>query len=313
MIAAALLAALLAQGGEGCVARRAVRAADGTALALYRYAPTCGAPSLRRVLLVPDLGHGGQVYGGLAAVLVRRGWTVYVAELRSQGAARRPGFHLADLARLDVPAIAAALQADGAAPFDLVAQGWEGSLALAAAATELRGAVGRVVALSTPVEADVPSRLLEAALRAGGRLSALGTDPEAARIFALIAGGGRTPPEDLARLRASAYSDLGWTASAELLEWMQQGDLPLGDGTTVRGRLAALDRPTLLLLPLADGFAPSELAAPLREYVAGPVALRAFTKAQYDAEDYDHLSLLRGAGARRDVFRPLVAFLEAGR
>lgn len=308
---AALAVLLLASTGLRDVetAHRKVVSSDGAALALYRYRPADGADGRRPVLLVPDLGMRKAVFDlqgdGLARWLAGKGRLVYVAELRGQGAAVRNVWHLSQYVERDLPAIAKAI----GEPFDLIAHGWSGTLALAAASHELKGKVVRVVAFSTPVEADVPNRLTEQLLEAGGRLSELADDPPA--FSTLFAHRARFSEHKLSALRQSALCDLSREAASELLGWMRSGDLNLSDGSTVKSRLARYDVPTLLLLPLADNWAGSELAAPLREVSKAPVVMKAFSRFELVGEDYTHLSLLHGDRAKKDVFPALWAFLTA--
>jgi pimeloyl-ACP methyl ester carboxylesterase len=284
------------------VAHRRVVSSDGVALALYRYGRVGQPP----VLLIPDLGLGRAVFDtegeGLARFLAEHGRTVYIAELRGQGAAA-PGGLAARVTR-DFPAV---LDAIGAGKIDLVAYGWAGTLALAAADAR----IGRVVALSTPAEAEVPSGLLRDVLSSGGDLRALAqSEPKAFEL--LFSMGGRFRPGRLDALKAHAVFPLGRSAAGELLEWMRSGELRLGDGSTVRDRLRRFDRPTLLFIGLADGFANPELATSLPELTKAPVTMRTFSRAELASEDYSHLSLLQGSRARHDVFEPALRFLNEG-
>jgi hypothetical protein len=188
---------------------------------------------------------------------------------------------------------------------ELVAHGWAGTLAMISAPSR----IGRVVALSTPAEAEVPSRLVRDVLTTGGDFRALAeSEPKAFEL--LFAMGGRFRPGRLDALKAHAFGPLGSGAAAELLSWMRSGELSLGDQTTVRQRLRRYDRPTLLFIGLADGFANPELATPLPEVTKAPVTMRAFSRFELAHEDYSHLSLLQGAYARHDVFEPALAFLN---
>lgn len=303
---AAALASLPVQ-----VSHRGVRAADGATVGLVRYALDAPREGQRRVLIVGELGHGRALWDGLSRALAARGFVVYLAQLRGQGHSRLPAYHLRDWVAFDLPAVAGALAQDGASDFALIAHGFGGTLALAAAAKELKLLITRVVALSTPVEAQVPSRLVERFLEAGGRFSALGTDPESVRLFQMVQGGGPTAPREVvANFRARGVNDLGHLASGELLSWMRSGDLDLADGTTVRSRLLGYDRPTWLVLPLDDGFAGSEQAAPLREVSQAPVTMRALNRAEFVGEDYDHASMVLGRRAPVDVWAGALRFLE---
>ncbi|MBI3182921.1 MAG: alpha/beta hydrolase [Myxococcales bacterium] len=315
----ALLLPALAQAAlaEEGVFRKRVVAADGTALALYRYVPSGGGRGKPAVLLVPELGFGREAYdlsgSGLARFLQANGREVYLAELRGQGKSGAPtGWRLSQLVSLDLPAVAAAIRAERPGPLDLLAHGYSGTLALAASEVELRGAVRRVVALSTPVFPEVPSSHAESLFASGGKLSGLGAGPPAARTFELLfALGGNFPRGRLAELRGTGLSDLGKAASSDLLGWMREGDLELGGGSSVRRRIGRYGRPTLLFLPLGDNFAHPEFASPLREVSAAKVTVRVLSRVELLDEDYSHLSLLHGEDAEDDVFEPALEFLDA--
>ncbi len=297
----ALLCAALVSAAP--VAHRRVLTSDHVALALYRY----GEPGLPPVLLIPEVGLTRAVFDlegeGLARHLAARGRTVYVAELRRNG--------LPERVSRDLPAVAAAI----GEPFDLVAHGYAGTLALAASVTELKGRVRRVVAIATPALPEVPSPVAAAVLRGGGDFHALTLDPEGTRALELLFWlGGRFRPGRLEALRASAFGSLGALTSADLLRWMYTGNLQLDDDSTVLGRLQQYDRPTLLFDGLADGFANPEFCTPLKEIAAkADVRLKTFSRFELANEDYSHLSLLQGATALADVFEPARRFLEEGR
>jgi pimeloyl-ACP methyl ester carboxylesterase len=293
------------------VSHRGVRTADGVTVGLVRYSLAAPQPNHRRVLIVGELGHGRALWDGFARTLARRGFVVYLAQLRGQGATVVPAWHLRDWVANDLPAVARALEEDGADQVGLIAHGFGGTLALVSAGRELGGMVTRVVALSTPVEAQVSSRLVASYLKDGGKFSGLGTDPGGAALFQLMLGGGpRADPEALQRFRGGGVNDLGYVASAELLEWMQAGDLALADGSTVLGRLKGYGLPTWMVLPLDDGFASSEMAAPLREVSRAPVTMRALSRAEFAGEDYDHASMVLGSRAGADIWRGALRFLE---
>ncbi|MEW5737483.1 MAG: alpha/beta fold hydrolase [Myxococcota bacterium] len=308
----ALVAALLlASSPEPVVSHRRVVTEDGASLALYRYLPPGGGGARAPVLLVGEIGFGRPLFDlhreGLARWLAGRGYAVYVAELRGQGRAD-PGASLRAWIHLDLPAIARVIASERGEPVDLVAHGWGGTLALAAAGRELP--VRRVVALATPVEAEVPSALAEAFLAEGGHFSDFAASPGGAWDFELLfAMETRFPPRTLAALRALGTRDLSRGQSTEWLAWMRTGDLPLDDGTTVRRRLREFDRPTLLFLALGDGFAGPELCAPLRGESKADVRLRTFSRFE-TGDDFSHVSLLLGAQAPSRVFTELEAFLR---
>ena len=291
------------------VAHRRVVTADGVPVALYRY----GEPGFPAVLLIPELGFGRALFDlegeGLARHLAAHGRTVYVAELRGQGAAHHPGqlHRLAELVSYDLPAVASAI----GQPFDLVAHGFAGTLALAASTRELEGRVRRVVAVATPALPEVPSPIAAAVLEAGGDFRALTLDATGSRALELLFTlGGRFRPGRLEALRAHGFGALGRPLSRELLGWMRSGDLRLDDGSTVVARLTAYDRPTLLFDGLLDGFAAPELCTPLKALSKAKVKLRTFSKFELATEDYSHLSLLQGFGAKGEVWEPARRFLD---
>jgi pimeloyl-ACP methyl ester carboxylesterase len=261
------------------VAHRRVDAADGTALALYRY----GAPGAPAVLMIPDLGFNRAVFDiegeGLARYLAEHGHTVYVAELRTHGLDKRIG---------DLKSVL-----DVIGPADLVAHGYAGTLAMAANDPRIR----RVVAVSTPVLLEVPNKLTRDFLLAG--------PGDAFDLLFAMDGRFRTGRLDALRAHAPAPID-----GLELEAWMKRGDLTVADGTTVLQRLRAYDKPTLMFLGLADTFAPPELATPLVHLSKAEVHLHTFSRADLDHEDYSHLSLLQGENARSDVWEPALRFLE---
>ncbi len=254
MVSVVVLAALA--HAELSLAHRRVLTADGASLALVRYSPP-GHDARPPVLVLVDLPFGRSVAAPLAEALAHAGRVVFVAEVRGQGASDL-GVSLQSIVQFDFPAIAQAI----GGPVDLVAHGWLGSLALAAAGHELP--VRKVVALNAPARFEVPSELAEALL-SSGRLGSLGLSPlGGAQFNALFVMESAIDPWLLATVKAQ-LRDVSAATAREWLAWMRVGDLPLGDGSSVRARLETYDEPTLALLALGDGFAGPELCAPLRE------------------------------------------------
>lgn len=296
-----LCCALLAAPIE--TAHRRVVTVDGASLALYRYrASGTGTP----VLLLADLGFGRALVDPLARALVVAGHVVYVAELRGQGASSA-GSSLRSWVHLDLPAIAEQLAREHPGPLDLVAHGWAGSLAMAATTRELP--VRRVVALNTPFTAEPPTRELETFVARGGHFATFASSPEGAASFErLFVMGSPIAPERVEALRVHAR-DLSPGLACEWLAWLRTGDLPLDDGSTVRGRLTQYDRPTLLLLGLANNVAGPELCGPLRTQTHAPVTVRTFSR--FDVgDDFSHVTLLAGSNAARLVFPRIIDFLS---
>jgi pimeloyl-ACP methyl ester carboxylesterase len=297
---------LSASPGDLQVSHRRVNAPDGVALAVYRYQRPGVVSSLPPVVLVPDVGFSRAAWDfegrGLARWLSATGRLVYVVELRGQGKAG-PGLALTPMVTVDLPSVLDALKLER---IDLVVHGWVGSLVLAVHGQSAR--IRRVVALNTPLFAAPPSALATAFLADGGRFSTLASSPSGARTFhELFALWAELPSGTEQAFLSTGTRDLSRPVAAELLAWMNTGDRPLG-GQSVSARLAALDRPTLLLLGLADGFAPPEQCAVLRERAPGPVELHTFSRAE-GGEDFSHLSMLLGREAPKKVFPRIGAFL----
>jgi pimeloyl-ACP methyl ester carboxylesterase len=308
-------ATAFAQDRDFKVARRKVRSGDGAALALYRYAPDGGGGGRPAVLLVPDLGFGREVFDlqgeGLAPFLRRHERDTYVVELRGQGSAEAPAaWSLSEWATLDLPAaVDAVRQAHPGGPIDLVVHGYGGALAIAAASRELEGKVRRVIALSPAVAPEVPNEVVRRLLATPGTLSR--AVPERA-FEMLFTRDGNLSGWQRGLLEKNGPRDLGQSAAKDLLRWMEAGDLTFPDGTTVRGRIAAYDRPTLVVLPMIDNYAHAEFAEPLRALAPkAKVQLRSLSRLYLEAEDYTHLSMLHGRGAARDIFLPALGFLDA--
>lgn len=302
----ALLSILLAASPELVVSHRKVLAADGVALAVYRYARPGVSSPLPPVVLVPDLGFSRAAYDfegrGLARWLAEAGRTVYVAELRGQGKSG-PGASL-ELLASDLRAVLDAVEPGRC---DLVVQGWAGSVVLAGNASEPR--LRRVIALNTPLLAEVPSALAESFLVDGGRFSTLAGSPQGARTFELLFSMWSDFPTGTDRgFLSTGTRDLSPSVAAQLLAWMRQGDLPLTGGSVVE-RLSAWKKPTLLLLGLSDGFASPELCAVWRERAPEAVTLRTFSRVE-TREDMSHLSILLGRHAHAQVFPLIDEFLS---
>lgn len=308
ILVAIWLLASAAAFGQPKVLRRKVLTADGITLALTRLQPE--ASRGRPVLIVPELGFGGELYeNSLAAFLASKGRDVFVLEPRGHGRSSKPrAWRLSQLIEVDLPAAVSAIEKSNEQAIDLVVHGYGGTLVLAACSKELSGKIGRVVALSTPVEAELPNEATRQLLSSGGGLTRLGANT----WEMLFARGAKIERSRLERIRTEDLSDLGEAAAGDLLAWMRSGDLALADGSSLKSRLAAYERPTLLVLPLQDNFAHPEFASPLREISKAPVTVRVLSRAELHAEDYSHLSVLLGSEAATDVFAPALSFLDEG-
>ncbi len=313
MISLVISTALMLQAAPlETVAHTRVTSEDGTALALYRIEPAQISTPLKTVVVFTEFGFGRSlVQGGprsLAAFLTAHSVRVYIAQVRGQGASAGVAT-LDDVVLRDVPALLRRVNRE-VGEVDVIAHGWLGSLVLAAVALpEVK--VRRVMALATPVTPEVPSQWVEHFLEAQGSFARLAATDNGVREFeGAFALWSRMSSRQLREWVSQGTRDLGPTTSAQLLRFMRAGDWAFSDGTTFTQRISAYDRPTLVLAGLADGFANAELVTPLRELSHAKVDVHVFTRLE-NAEDYSHLSLLLGPGAPRDVFEPLLRFLEA--
>lgn len=298
---------------EQSLLRRKVIASDGAALAMYRYRPAGGGEQFAPVLLVPDVGYGREAYDfegrGLARSLQFHGRDAYVIELRGQGQSSHPAnWSLRDWVQKDLPAAVAAVQSSHPGQVDLVVQGFGGALALAATTKELQGKIGRVIALSTPIAAEVPNDHVRKLLESGGRFSSL-SKGEYELLFTHQA---KFPSGVASEFRSRGLHDLSAAAATELLGWMKSGDFAFADGTTFTARFPDYDRPTIWFLPIADNFAHSEFGSHSRDVAPrAKIKMQELTRFSLMGEDYSHLSILLGSDVEADVFSRVHAFLTA--
>lgn len=301
---ALVLGLMVAVSDDVGVAHRRVTTADGAAVALYRYRVEGLRSPAPPLLLVPELGFSRALFDfehrGLARWLAAQGREVYVAELRGQGKAD-PALSLEHFAT-DVDAV---LKHIDAAQVDLVVQGWAGALLMSSIA-EAR--VRRVVAMNVLFEPEVPNQLAERFLMNGARFSSLASSPEGAHVFEQLFGlRAEMPVSTFHALLATGTRDLSRPVAAELLAWMRHGDRPIHD-SSVKRRLIAWRRPTLLMLGLADGFAPPELCAGWRDHNPN-VSIRTFTRLEA-GDDFSRASMLLGTRAPSFVFPEVLEFLR---
>jgi len=292
-----------------------VETSDGTRLSLFRYVPAVprsGPP----LLMIPELGFTHDSYDleglGLATFLQSRGREVFVLEPRGQGAPSTLKAHgspdllsLRNIVHQDVPRALAEVRRLTAQRPDVLGHGFGGTLLLAAVAGSPD--IGSIIALATPVEPALPNRQLEQALSG---TSAFGEDASRFEFLFLrsaVISSGRS-----AAIRKATSRPLPAIQRGEWLQWMRTGDLPLGEGASVRSRLTKLKSRTYLVLPLLSYVGHPEYASPLREEHPDTVKVRLLSKLYLHTEDYSHLSVLLGEGAPADVFEPILRFLEGG-
>lgn len=292
------------------VYRRTFVTSEGAKLTLFRYVPVGGGVRSPAVLLVSDFGFGREVFDldgeGLSRFLRDHGREVFVLERGTDGARG-----VLDFLRHELPAAFEEVARFRTGAVDLVAHGFAGTLALAATTEELGGRVRSVIALSTPVELELPNPRVAAVLEGGGRLTALASHRGGQQTLDLLfARRGTFSRGVRSALWSRGLRELGGKTSSELLGWMRQGDLV--GAPSIDARWARYDRPTLLVLPLADNYAHPEYAAVLRERAPrAKVTLLPLSRVELLSEDYTHLSMLLGKSARKEVWSPMLRFLQA--
>jgi pimeloyl-ACP methyl ester carboxylesterase len=240
---------------------------------------------------------------GLAPFLSSRGWDVFVLELPANARFR-------DQVEVILPAAVDTVQSLHAGRVVLGLHGHGGAVALAACGHELLGRVAGVVGLDTPVEWELPNAVLGGVLAAGGRFGALAGEEGRATLGLLFTHGAWLGSTVRERFAAEGLRDLSPAVADEWLSALHAGAPPL-PGPPFAERLARLDIPILAVLGARDTVAHPEHVTPLRERAPrARVTFRELNRFQGAAEDYTHLSLLLGAGAPRDVFHPVAAWLE---
>ncbi len=282
-------------------------AAPARAQSLQRHVPSQQRAHSPAVLLVSGLGLGREAWAfhgeGLAPWLSARGWDVFVLELPA-----RAGFR--EQVEVILPAAVEIVQALHGGPVVLGLHGHGGAVALAACGHELRGRVAGIFALNTPVDWEVSNPVLGGVLASGGRFGALAGDEGRATRELLFTHGALLRTAVRERFAAEGLRDLSPALAAEWLAALQAGS-PSLPGPGFRERLSLLDVPVLAVLGARDTVAHPEHVTPLREWAPrARITFRELNRFQGAAEDYTHLSLLLGAGAPRDVFRPVAAWLE---
>lgn len=310
------------------VERTGVRASDGVRIALYRYAPADGGRGDATVLLFPDVGMTHRAYDfegrGLARYLQRRGVEVFVAEFRGGGWSDVPfgGCDFDDLVNGDGEAALAQVQARLRAAglqrkVYLGGAGLGGTVAMVLAGRhpqQVRGVIGLQAAMTL----DVPNEPLAASmslLDSAPRwidLAGLSAQPLFDRTWfeLMLANDGSIHRERAERMRTRLLTTVSDRLAAQLASFMRRREILVG-GEDVRATIAAFRGPSLLVFAPRDNWIHPEFATPARDLLdRSQMKVRVLTRLESAAVDYGHLGMLLGSRAERDVFAPVLAFLE---
>ncbi len=317
-----------AQSTVRSVERAGVRTSDGVRIALYRYPPVGALRGGGTVLLFPDVGMSHRAFDsdgrGLARYLQRRGVEVFVAEYRGGGYSDVPfgGFDFDDLVERDGEAALAFVRGQLAARgrrqgLYVGGVGLGGTVAMVLAGRhpeQVRGVIG----LQAAVTLDVPNEpmgALLAQLEMPPRwldLAALSANPLFGRTWyeLLLAGDGSISKRDGERLRTRVLTTVSGRLAAQLAAFMRQRQILVG-GVDVRGTIAKFRGPSLLVFAPRDNWIHPEFATPARDLLdRSAMRVRVLSRLEAAHVDYGHLGMLHGNRAERDVFAPVLAFIE---
>ena len=306
------------------VFRTRLLTSDGVHAGLYRYVPDVGATSTA-VLLFPDVGMSHRAFDhqgrGLARFLKQKGLETFVLEYRGAGISDVPfgGFTLTDLALKDAEA-AFARAATGKAAVYLGGCGFGATLALLLAARH-PGAVKGVVALQPVLTLDLPNepmaKLLEAVAMAPAWIDLPSLSKQ--ELFAgrswfevLIANDGTVAEGVAEDFRSRVLTPLPRRLLQELAGFMREKKLEI-DGAEVKVQVASWKGPTLVVYAPRDNWVHPEFATPIRDVLGrARLTVKVLNRAEGASLDYGHLGLLIGSRAEREIWTPVLRFLQAG-
>lgn len=345
VVAAVLLAAL-----PGCLAARlletpwpepsephAVVTRDGWTLEVHRVRPP-GTPRGRPVVVMHGIVANGRNMDlderhSIARWLAARGRDVWVPSLRgTSGPERlavldaRATYDFDTYVTEDVVAIVEHVRrVTGAAEVDWVGHSMGGMLAYAHLARG--GSFGRLVTLGSPVR-----------LRWGGRLEALaktfsglaafggwlpmrpfveGTVP-AQLVFDTPMDNFLTSPENVdgdtwRRFLAVGVNEIPGPLLEQMAGWLQRDRFDSRDhAIDYLDALARVTVPTLVVAGRIDGIAPPWAVRPAFDRLAGEKAWLVAGEANGMRADYNHMDLVLGKRAPREIFPVVLRFLERG-
>lgn len=314
-----------------------VPTADGWTLSLWHRAPR-QQRFAQPVVLCHGLGNNHAIFefrwrSHLARVLADAGFHVFSVDFRGAGrfAPPDPSFIEAtvdDYVDRDAPAVLEAVRAEtGQAQVLWVGHSLGGIVGVLASARGAKGRLRALVTVGSPLFFQ-PRSLFLRALVLGRHLSPAGVFPARvlSTLFAPFAG--LVPPPNVASitarlsnvdgrdqrfLLANVFADL-WRGVLDQLEaWIRTGHMTSAvTGEDLRTpALAVRDVPTLVVGGSVDHLAPLEMTQRFfSELQASEKELVLVGTAFGNAVEYGHGDLLVGRDADRDVYPPIVRFLE---
>jgi alpha-beta hydrolase superfamily lysophospholipase len=323
------------------------RTRDGWRLALYRYRPPRGAHATPVVLCHGmssnrwDMDGPGRL--SLARYLRRRGYDVWLIELRGAGRSMRPSWwngktytwSFEDYVQHDAPAaLRVVLRESGARQVHWVGHSMGGMIAYALLMSPMHGKIASAVTIGSPTMSDVGHPVLDFGLPYRGLLRylprrvPLGT---AARLGAPFAG-------PLARLLRRSIADLGFhpgNADPELLRALMLiavDDVPASllrefarwyDTRAMSDRYQMFDftehlervtTPVLIIAGSHDELTPvRDLQAVHRRIASADKEFRVIGRDYGDRHNYSHADLILGRHAPDDVYPVIGEWLERHR
>jgi len=323
------------------------RTRDGWRIALYRYTPRRGAHRTP-VLLCHGMSSNRWNMDGpgrisMARYLKRRGYDVWVVELRGAGRSTRPtlwnrkryAWTFEDYVQHDAPAaLQVVLRETGAAQVHWVGHSMGGMIAYALLMTPIHRKIASAVTLASPTMSDVGHPVLDFGLPYRYLLRLLpprvllGTGARFGAPFAPL----------LARLLSDSIAELGWypgNADLRLLTTLMLtavDDLPASllrefarwyETKAMSDRYAMFDftehleritTPIMIVAGGKDGLTPiRDLKHVYDRIAARDKVFRVIGKDHGDAHDYSHADLVLGLHAPDDVYPVVLSWLESHR
>ncbi len=327
--------------------RYSTRTHDGWHLALYRYLPA--ARSHRTPVLLChgmssnrwDMDGPGDI--SLARYLLRRGYDVWVVELRGAGRSTRPtwwngkryDWRFEDYVQHDAPALLRkVLHETGAGQIHWVGHSMGGMIAYALLMTPMHSKIASAVTLGSPTMSDVGHPALDFGLPYRGLLRLLpprvllGTLARLGAPFATL----------LAYVLSTSIAELGWhegNADVRLLRTLMLtavDDLPASllrefarwyETKAMSDRYGMFDftehleritTPILIIAGSKDGLTPArDLEHVYKRIASRDRSFRIVGKKYGDARDYSHADLILGLHAPTDVYPVVLQWLDKHR
>lgn len=323
------------------------RTHDGWNLALYRYQ----SPHRRHgtpVLLCHgmasnrwDMAGPGRV--SLAHYLVRRGYDVWVVELRGAGRSTRPtlwngkryNWRFEDYVQHDGPAaLRTVLRESGASQVHWIGHSMGGMIAYALLMSPVHHKIASAVTLGSPTMSNVGHPLLDFGVPYRELLRYM---PARVPLGTLARWGAPFAPL-VARLLSDSIRELGWhegNADVPLLRTLMLTaveDLPVAllrefarwyDTKSMSDRYGMFDftehleritAPILIIAGSRDGLTPArDLERVYRRIASRDKAFRVIGTEHGCARDYSHADLILGLHAPDDVYPVILEWLEAHR